>query len=128
MVSERDQVDPATDEEDAEYEELAADAGDETMIRQQAERLSDVAQPEAMGGDVGDAIPEVLELPGPYGGSIDRHVRGFDDATTAQTDTDVVSADPEGQPRRVRERLDDVEREVDGQIEDAAHERDAGVE
>jgi hypothetical protein len=127
MVSERDRRNATAGEDDGEYEELAADAGDETMIRRQAERLADVAQPEAVGspGDVGDASPEVLELPGPYGGSIDQQVRGFDD-TTAEADRDVTSTDPDRSTRRVREQLDGIEREMDEYVEDA--DAEAGVE
>ena len=107
-------------QDDGEYEELSADAGDERRIRRQADALASVQQPESAGApeNVGDASPDEVEVPKPHGESVEYMVRPFDEQQLREEDAqDAATTDVEGQPLRVRDRLDDIEREVDAELE-----------
>jgi hypothetical protein len=117
MVSDRRQ--PTTTDEDGEYIELSADAGHEDEIREQAERLASVQQPETVGldEDIENASPDEVGIP-TADGTEDVMVRPFEEQELLEEDLALgeVENDIEGQPKRVRRRLDDIEREVDEEL------------
>lgn len=104
------------------YNELSADAGDERHIRRQAAALADVQQPESAGPSdaLDDAGPDEVEVAMPNGESVEYQLRAFDEAVVREEDAaqGAVTADIEGQPQRLRDRLNAIEREVDGQLDD----------
>jgi hypothetical protein len=123
MVNQAQQA-PDGDEDDGAYNELSADAGDERRIRQQAAALADVQQPEAVtgGDDPEDASPDEVEIPMPHGESVEYQVRPFDESVVREEDLaqGVATVDIEHQPQRVRDRLNEIERDVDDQLQDEA--------
>jgi len=101
-------------------ESLAADAADERRVRDEAAQLQDVATPEAIGDeDIGVAAPDEVGFTDSSGQSIDVETHPFDEGRVRPEDVDqgIVERDVEGQPARIRRRLENIERETDAELE-----------